>query len=455
MLDLVARRVDAGTDVDSSSWVGESSVADWFWSAEVDRGAERIARGRFARALAQRQADELVASVATDDFEVSELAPLASLAADQLCVQVAGDRIAFAHDLYGDWARLRILLNNCSGLPAFFRQTRESPLWHRALRLLGIHLLEHAGGVEDWRAVLAAFGQDESNVLQDVLLEAPVFAVNARQLLDTVLPDLLKDQGRLLRRLLTRFLAFATVPNAQMVAVAMSVGMDPNTARATYRIPYWPLWLDVLAFLHEHRTTVLPVAACEVARVVEMWLAFAPKGSVRRVEAAELAVLLGHHALSTRETYGGREWQRERERFYTCALAAAHERTDDVVAIALSASERRAVAPAANAVPATPTPRRRSRLFGGTGVVRGPWPNGPRARVDESFQNVVLDSAAIMDLYRARPAAVREVVLANLIQEPVEEDWNDHWMRRRELAIVNRHKWLPSLYSGLSHFSAA
>jgi hypothetical protein len=360
MLDLVARRVAAGTDVDSSSWVGESSVAEWFWSAEVDRGAERIARGRFARALAQRQADDLVASVATDDFEVSELTPLASLATDQLCIQVAGDRITFAHDLYGDWARLRILLNNRSDLPAFFRQRRESPLWHRALRLLGIHLLEEPGGVEDWRAVLAAFGQDESNVLQDVLLEAPAFAVNAHQLLDTVLPDLLKDQGRLLRRLLTRFLAFATAPNAQMVAVAMSLGMDPNTARATYRIPYWPLWLDVLAFVHVHRTTVLPVAAREVARVVEMWLAFAPKGSVRREEAAELAVLLGYHALATRETYGGREWQHERERFYTCALAAAHERTDDVVAIALNASERREVAPTANPLPATPRPRRRT-----------------------------------------------------------------------------------------------
>ena len=203
----------------------------------------------------------------------------------------------------------------------------------------------------------------------------------------------------------------------------------------------------MLAFLHEHRALVLPAAPCEVARVVEMWLAFAPKGSVRRDEAAELAILLGHHALSTRETYGGREWKSERERFYACALAAAHERTDDVVAIALRASERQAVAATPGAAAATPPPRRRRGMFGGTGVMRGPWPDGPRARVDEALQNVLLDGAAVMDLYRARPTAAREVVLANLIQEPVEEDWNDHWMDRRELGIVNRHKWLPSLYT--------
>ena len=447
LLDLVARRVDAGTDVDASIWVGESSVADWFWSAEIDRGAERIARGRVARALAQRQADELVASVATDDFAVSELAPLESLAADQLCVQVPGDRIAFAHDLYGDWARLRILLNHRNDLPTFFRERRESPLWHRALRLLGIHLLEHSGGVEEWRAVLASFGQGDLGVVHDVLLEAPVFAVNARALLDAALPDLLANDGVLLRRLLTRFLAFATVPNAKMVTVAHAVGLDAYTARATYRLPYWPYWIDVLAFLHAHREAVLGAAPCELARVVEMWMSFAPKGAVRRAEAAELAILLGHHALATRQVYGGRDWQRERERFYACALAAADERTDDVTTIALTAAERQPQSTASGEGAPTPLRRHRSRLFGGTGVMREPWPDGPRSHVDEGFQNVVLDSAAIFELYRVRPSVAREVVLATLLEEPSEADWSDHWMRRIQLGIVNRHKWFPALYT--------
>ena len=447
LLDLVARRIDAGTDVDASSWVGESSVADWFWGAEIDTGPDRIARGRFARGLAQRQADELLTSIPTDAFEVSELAPLESLAADHLCTQVEGDRVAFAHDLYADWARLRILLNNRGALSAFLEGRRDSPLWHRALRLLGIHMLEHAGALEDWRAALATFGAEGADVLQDVLLEAPVFAVNAGALLDAVLQDLLRDQGRLLRRLLTRFLAFATVPDARMLPTALAVGMEPHTARAMYRTPYWPLWLDVLSFLHAHRIEVLEVAPSEVARVVEMWLAFPQRGKVMRAESAELAVLLGLHALKTRGTYGGEEWQRERQRFYTCALAAASERPEDVVTIALTASARKIEAPTTDEPPEVPAPRGRGRIFGGTGVLRGPWPDGPAHRVDEAFQNVVLDSAAIMPLYRARPAAAREVVLACLIQEPVYEDWNDHWMHRRNLSIVDRHKWSRALYT--------
>lgn len=44
MLDLVARQVVNGVAIDSTTWVGESSVAEWFWTAEVDRGADRIPR---------------------------------------------------------------------------------------------------------------------------------------------------------------------------------------------------------------------------------------------------------------------------------------------------------------------------------------------------------------------------------------------------------------------------
>ncbi len=351
VLDLVARRVEAGGTVDPTAWVGESSVAEWFWTAEVDRGADRIARGSFARKLAQLQADLLLASVPVDDFGVEEMGPLGTLAADRICLQVTGDRLAFAHDLYGDWARLRLLLNNRADLPGFLRDRRESPLWHRAVRVYAVHLLEGSDTVEEWRSALLSFGADGFGVVYDLLLEAPVFAANPRPLLEAILPDLLANSGVLLRRLLTRFLAFATVPNLEMVAIAKAAGLDESTARATYRSPYWPYWLDVLRFLHAHRVEALAVAPCELARVVELWMQFAPHGSVLRTEMAELGVLLGRHALDTREVYGDREWQSERQRFYRCALASARERPDEVAEIALIACERRSTSASPAAAP--------------------------------------------------------------------------------------------------------
>lgn len=442
LLDLVVRRLDSGTQIDASTWVGESSVAEWFWGAEIDRGQDRLARGQFARGLAQAQADQLVASVSVDALEASSLGAAQSLIADQLLVQVPGDRLAFAHDLYGDWARLRILLNRRTDLATFLQERHKSPLWHRAIRLLGIHLLEHEDGVAQWKALMSSFDDGDMTIVRDLLLEAPAFAMNAGTLLDSIFPDVVAGDGALLQRLLTRFLAFATIPNEEMVELARSLGMDVNAARAAYRRPHWPYWLDVLAVLHTHRHDALRAAATEVAKIVEMWLEFVPPGSIRRREAGELAIMLGRRALDSRDDYRARE---ERGRFYKCTLLAAPERPDEVAELARTAAERvpRPVTLGDHLTPPKPRPR---SLFS-TGVIRGPWPDGPLARVDDEFQSVVLDGSSIHHLYRVRPAIAREVILATLIEAPYEECWAGGRMHERELDLVDRHKWHPSLFT--------
>jgi len=441
VLDLVVRRLERGTEIDASVWVGESSVADWFWSAEVDRGSDRLARGQFARGLAQAQADQLAASISVDTLDAGTLGSAQSLVADKLLVEVAGDRLAFAHDLYGDWARLRILLNQHANLAAFLRGRHESPLWHRAIRLLGIHLLERENGVVKWKTLMSSFDNDEMAIVRDLLLEAPAFAMNAGTLLESIFHDLVVGDGALLRRLLTRFLAFATVPHEEMMEVARSTGMDVDAAHAAFRRPHWPYWLDVLAILHAHRDDALRVAASEVAKIVEMWLEYMPPGTIRRHETAELAVMLGRRAIDSRTADRGRESAKNRERFYECALRAAPERPDEVADFAKVAAER---------VPRTALPGdkagRAPGMFG-TGVIRGPWPDGPLARVDDAFQRVVWDGPSIRELYRLRPSVAREVILATLIEAPSEEQWAGGRTQERELDLVDDQRWSPSLYT--------
>jgi hypothetical protein len=443
LLDLVVRRLDGGMEIDASAWVGESSVAEWFWSAEIERGSDRLARGQFARGLAQAQADQLTASVLVDTLDASSLTAAQSLTADQLLVQVPGDRLAFAHDLYGDWARLRLLLNHRADLALFLQERHESPLWHRAIRLLGIHLLERENGVAEWKALMFAFATGHLAIVRDLLLEAPAFAMNAGPLLESIFSDLVAGDGLLLQRLLTRFLAFATVPNEQMQAIARAVGMDANAARAAFRRPHWPYWLDVLAVLHAHRSEVVSTAPCETARIVEMWLEFAPPGSIRRHEAAELAVMLGQRAVDARDDWRDRDGHDDRRRFYKCALLAAPERPDEVAHIAKVAAER--IPRPAEAVE-EPTSRRRSRSIFGRGVMRGPWPGGPLARVDDDFQHVALEGPSIQHLYRVRSAVAREVILATLIEAPHEVHWGSSRMSERELGLAHRN-WHPSLFT--------
>jgi hypothetical protein len=442
LLDLVVRRLDGGTEIDAAGWVGESSVAEWFWSAEIERGSDRLARGQFARGLAKAQADQLAASVSVDTLDASVLNAAQSLTADQLLMQVPGDRLAFAHDLYGDWARLRLLLNHRSDLARFLEERHESPLWHRAIRLLGIHLLEHENGVAEWKALMSSFESGNLTIVRDLVLEAPAFAMNAGRLLESIFPDLVARDGLLLHRLLTRFLAFATVPNEQMQAIARAVGMDANAARAAFRRPHWPYWLDVLAVLHAHRSEVVSTAPCEAARIVEMWLEFVHTASIRRREAAELAVMLGKRAVDTRDDWRGRAEHDDRRRFYKCALLAPPELPDEVVQIAKLAAER---VPRPAEVE-EPTRQRRARSVFGPGVMRGPWPDGPLARVDDDFQHVILEGSSIQHLYRVRPAVAREVILATLIEAPHEVYWGGSRMSERELGLAHLN-WHPSLFT--------
>lgn len=440
LLDLVVRRLDGGTKIDASTWVGESSVAEWFWDAEIERGSDRLVRGQYMRALAQTQADQLVASISEDNIEARWLSAAQTLIADQLLERAPGDRLTFAHDLYGDWVRVRILLNHRTDLVGFLKDRHESPLWHRAIRLLGIHVLEHANGVDEWKTLMSSFSSSNLAIVRDLLLEAPAFATNAGMLLNSIFPDLVSGSGVLLRRLLTRFLAFATTPDEHMLEFARNVGMDLNEARVACRRPQWLYWLDVLAVLHTHRTDAINVAPTEIARIVEMWLQFVPLGSVRRREVAELAVILGQKALNTRDIYDGREVRQDRERFYRCALLAAPEKPDEVAALAKTAAERvpRPVSENTDALS-----RSRPHSIFASGVIRGPWPDGPLDRVDGAFANVVLNSGTIRHLYRVRPAVAREVILATLIEAPFEEDRQANWIRDQELGLAHRHNWHP------------
>jgi hypothetical protein len=445
LLDLAVRRLDGGTEVDPAAWVGESSVAEWFWAAEIQRGPDRLARGRFARALAKAQADQLLGSVPVDTFEPGTLAAAESLVADSLVARAEGDSLRFAHDLYGDWARLRLLLNHRSDLPAFLRERYESPLWHRAIRLLGIHVLEREDGVAEWKRLISGFDSGQMSSVRDLLLEAPAFAMNASALLDDVFSDLVAGDGDLLRRLVTRFLAFATVPNEKMLVIAQRVGMDVNTARASFRRPHWPYWLDFLAMLHAHREDAVRVAPAEIARVVEMWLKFAPAGSVPRREVADLALLLGQRALDAGDGYRRGALREDRERFYKCALLAAEERPDEVAELARKAAER-VPGPATEDDDGAPHGSPARSMFG-SGSLRGPWPDGPLDRVDDALENVVLDGVSILHLYRVRPTVAREVILATLIEAPYEERWGGGRRHRLELDLAGPMSWHPSLYT--------
>ncbi len=450
ILDLIASRLATGAEVQTTAWVGESSVANWYWQSQIAIGHERGARERFAMLLAERQADELRLALPLNCFGVPELGPLDGLQTDRVCARTDDGRVVFVHDLFGDWARLRVLIAHADTLVHFLNARLDSPLWHRAIRLYGAYLLEHARDVAQWRSLLSTLSAQRDEGACDLLLESIVFSANPASLLAQVQVDLMREQGLLLRRLLGRFLVFATLPDPSFVDLARADGYETTAVAVHYRCPNWPYWPSVLRFLHEHRADVLQAAAAEIARIVDLWLTHTEPGFPLRREAAQLGLLLGERARAARRTYGGID-HKNRRLYYQVALTGADELPDDVAAFALQASERVADNKdhsEESVIDEQELPKSiiLDPRYDHEEPNPEPWPDGPHARVDNDFQAAVLDSGALLPLARCRPVTAREVLLASLIKSRTRFHWSSHRLESRELDLDGDRRWHPPLY---------
>ncbi len=237
-----------------------------------------------------------------------------------------------------------------------------------------------------------------------------------------LLPDLIADQGRRLRRLLRRFLHLATFPGPAIIA---ALRPDAGIAASTIgRWPYWPYWLPVLQFLRSHAAVLFELAPRETAEILDTWLRRGAADLPLRREAAEMALAEAERVLRARQADRyALGWDKLDQIIFRAALAAATEEPDRVAAFALAASARRALpkdGPAGDYPLAAPTHRIIETEFGGKREVElaPPRPDGPLDLVDRAFQELCLKGDALLPLMHARPSATREVVLALLIQPP-------------------------------------
>jgi len=75
--------------------------------------------------LAEQQADSLKPGIPLGESSV-DLSPLGGLVSDRVCRKTPDDHVVFAHDLFGDWARLRILISQGDDLKEFLASRLNS-----------------------------------------------------------------------------------------------------------------------------------------------------------------------------------------------------------------------------------------------------------------------------------------------------------------------------------------
>jgi hypothetical protein len=438
ILDWVVRASQSGKALDSTM-LSLTTLIDWLWECWVEGdGSDNLARSQLLKHIATLEAETLSTTVAPSQLGHAEQHTLHTLIKSDL-LRHRDERLSFSHDLLGDWARMKVLVEQEPITSIAYRDRAATPRWHKAARLYGQRLLEKTpNGYEVWHQSLTQLddGSEASKILRDLFLESLFFANNAAELLERVWSVLASKNGELLARLLDRFLFTATIPDSSK----LSLVEKPETATRleyAFRRPFWPYWGPMLTFLHEHREEIVRLAPVMAAKVCGMWLEKMPikysDGSsfLWRQEAAELAIAIVRE-IQARDEEDSRLGHGKDQTVYEALLYASPDLSEEVSVLCLEIAQRRDLSPAikarveaAHSKSAEETKREahNSRTtFPPLGSMRDPWPDGPRKRIIQDFRNACLDTGAFSALVRAKPEIALEVLLAVCIEEPHHEN---------------------------------
>lgn len=473
ILDLLARNTRAGKLPDFRAWAGESDVIDWIWKAEIEGKKPAIARQRLMWQLADVLAQRLSVDVPLDVLgDVADVA-LDNLEADQIC-QCKEGRVSFNHDLWGDWARQRLLLAHENELPAYLENKLDSPAWHRAIVLLGLDLLERQSQPARWRELM-----ERSETLKvggtlfcDLLLESLIKAAQTTDVLTQAWSQLCTEEGVWLRRLLTRFLHIATSPNPVMLELAKSnKNLTETWGASVNRLPKPQLWGAILRFLDTHRDECVDLAPLQVAEIAECWLRWTATKAALRQEAADLALAVAWQTLRDQQHrhlrgFSSRRYERGdsqtiAQKAYIATLQAVGDRPNEVIDFALCACGRREPTQ-----PPPPEPKSDEPAFQRPPLppefevalnyvspwkefeIEIPaWADGPCWSVDDNFRKVCFSQFGLFKLIALNPEKAAEIILALIIREGGTR-LPEHDFERLEYGfeLTGDHQWYPPFY---------
>lgn len=438
-------------------------IADRLWSYWIEDDADRHA---FMIALARRDAD-YERSFALSDLNPSDRTAWNDGHQRLPLVLSARHRLSFEHDLASDWARYQSLKEMANDVTRWSALASQ-PLWIAALRLFGQYLLREPDQVKqgwDWAfaAARAANAPDAIDVLLDALATDPA----ADQFLAARTALLFADNGKLLDRLLTRFLHIATLPERSGMPALGDLGLTLY-AEAEMRSPIWNSWIPLIRFLVGCRGAIAPFGSRTVAKICRYWLAKTPPrvngGLVLgRAGIAELAldIARGDQIQNIAYSFYG-DSSDDASGVFEAALAGADDHPETVGAFALEMARRRPLAVSTQAEvdrlkaeerkkrkeAERPSPRRGEppmslSMFGYRDLP--PWPLGPTGRLNDAFRTAILRNSALAPMMRAAPSVAAEVLLACIIDD---KPHNEH----RTISIDDRlglqwsHEDRPTLY---------
>ncbi len=440
-LDLLAYHAAEIKRIKSGRMVNEIDVIEWIWAREVSSLPNGTQCSSFLQLMADHQAQNYSIGVSVSVFNIGELAPVDVLKSGKLIVE-HGEKLFFQHDMFGDWARFKLILGQITNARAYLLSKEIlSPLWMRAIRLYGVFLIEGDSEGSGWKRAIDTFEKTDpkAKIIQDILLESIVFSSNPESSLKKTWSKLISDNGTLLSQLLALFLNKGTVPNPGVVSWAKLQPQFTTTIASTFdRLPIYHYWPALIKFLFEKQHEIPTSCRIRVSEIAGIWLRRTPVDTPAREYAAQLAFLNANWVFN--EKMSGTFIMNEVcQPIFRAMIAGINEFPEVIKDLLFKIVRRREFRSVIEK-------QQIRSLLAEMKIQEGPLPNGPLERIDDSFLELcVNDGEALHPLIRFAPVEAIEIILALFIHPPTERfDYQEY---RYDYDMTDPYRWTPPFYT--------
>ena len=447
-LDLTVQMAERSS-LNMSKFISEPVLIRGFWSLLSDGGANQ--KQVLLTKLAVDQADKSDFFSPLKDLSTSEFQLVDTLVQEGI-LKVQDGYIRFSHDLYGDWIRQRFLLSQRTKTIHEILKRKNNVYWQQSIRLTSLEILE-TGGFDSWKKEIESLKDGGDEVLVDLFLDIAITSINQRFILETIKGLLFSDNFNLLYRFLERFLAYATVPNPQVMSTREKFELDELTAAQINRVPLYAYWPSLLLFLAENYEHISKDRS-QMSQIAEKWLKSTPTGFPFRKEAAKIAFNCAKWIFEFKRAPHSYVKGDADKKCYQALLAAYPELPNEIEDLCLKLIGLREesierLPPTVNlsdskALPSSTSPITRRRR-----IEKKVLPNGPQFKKDRAFRDVCLEVQNLGYLIQFNPSLASQILLAAIIDDPQEyEDLHDSgWRIDKQLGTDYTQKFYPPLYS--------
>ena len=196
-----------------------------------------------------------------------------------------GHTVAFAHDIYEEWALCEWLMNRLPQVADAVRESGEAQELARPLQLLGSYLLETEQSDVAWRDLYSDFGQDDLRpIWQRTLLTSCLRSTRSTHVLNKLAAFFAENDHDVLRKLLNALQTLEVVPNPTFLDEKALPDLEPEERVKYAQLAAWPkvlTWARFFDWFFAHENDPDAELIPDLVPVFNTWQSFCAGQNIR------------------------------------------------------------------------------------------------------------------------------------------------------------------------------